>query len=234
MTEASEGTVCFVAAEERELTVLESKLGRARRLSRGVRYCAEGELSGRRVVLAADGPGPRLARRAAEAAVAGEKAPVLVSTGYCGSLDASLPVGDILIVTGVNGRTISVPQTRSKHQTGMVVSVDRVIGTAEGKAALSETRARAVEMEAEAVAEFAAGQGLPFYCVRVVTDGVNEDMPLDFNRYRDETGRFSRSRIAWAAVRRPGSALPALVRFDRECRRASRVLGEFLADCRFQ
>ncbi len=227
------GAICFVAAEKRELEVLARKLDKLRRLDRGIEYAADGELRSQKVVLAANGPGPRLARRAAEAAVAGEVGPALVSTGYCGSLDASLAVGDILVVTGVNGRTAQIPECRAKHQMGELVSVDRVVGTAEGKAALSATRARAVEMEAGAVAELAAEIGARFYCVRVVTDGVTENMPLDFNLYRDEPGRFSRARIARAALVRPLTVLPALVRFDRTCRRASRVLGDFLADCRY-
>ncbi len=227
------GAICFVAAEKGELEALARKLEKLRRLERGIEYAASGELRGQKVVLAADGPGPRLARRAAEAAVSGESGPALVSTGYCGSLDASLAVGDILVVTGVNGRATQIPECRAAHQTGELVSVDRVVGTAEGKAALSATRARVVEMEAEAVAAFAAEVGVRFYCVRVVTDGATENMPLDFNLYRDEAGRFSRARIARAALGRPLTVLPALVRFDRTCRRASRVLGDFLADCRF-
>jgi hypothetical protein len=64
-----------------------------------------------------------------------------------------------------------------------------------------------------------------------VSDVAGEDLPLDFNRYRDADGRFNRARIALAAMGRPFSVLPGLLRLDRNCRRAAERLGEFLANC---
>ena len=64
-------------------------------------------------------------------------------------------------------------------------------------------------------------------------DTAEENMPLDFNLYRGADGRFSRGRIALAAMARPFSVMPALLEFDRRCKRASLALGDFLADCRF-
>ena len=104
--------------------------------------------------------------------------------------------------------------------------------TVEEKRRLREkTGAIAAEMEAGAVSKIAQEWGVPFYCVRAVSDTANEDMPLDFNLYRDAAGRFSRSRIALAAMRRPFTAIPALLRLDRNCRHAADKLGEFFADC---
>ncbi len=113
------------------------------------------------------------------------------------------------------------------------MSQDRVIVTGKEKRELRLTGAIACDMEASAVAEAAAALDLPFYCVRVVTDTANEDLPMDFNRYRDAHGRFDRTRIAMGALRRPFTALPALMKFDGVCSRASDTLGEFLANCRF-
>jgi hypothetical protein len=66
--------------------------------------------------------------------------------------------------------------------------------------------------------------------VRAVSDVAAEDMPLDFNLYRDASGRFSRARIALAAFQRPFAAIPALMRLDRNCRIASESLGEFFVN----
>ncbi len=55
-------------------------------------------------------------------------------------------------------------------------------------------------------------------------------MPLDFNRYRDADGRFSRTRIALAAMLHPFSVMPRLTRLDRNCRVAAEALGEFFAN----
>jgi hypothetical protein len=86
-------------------------------------------------------------------------------------------------------------------------------------------------MESAAVAAKAREWGVPFRCIKVVSDIAQEDMPLDFNRYRDSAGRFSRSRIALAAMRHPFTAIPKLLRLDRNCRHAAEKLGEFFADC---
>jgi hypothetical protein len=55
---------------------------------------------------------------------------------------------------------------------------------------------------------------------------------MDFNRYRDGEGRFSRVRIGAACALRPWLA-PGLLRFDRQCRRSIDRLGEYLVDARF-
>ena len=86
-------------------------------------------------------------------------------------------------------------------------------------------------MEAGAVEGKAREWGVPFRCVKVVSDVAAEDMPLDFNLYRDAEGRFSRIRIALAAVARPFSVMPGLLRLDKNCREAAERLGEFFADC---
>jgi hypothetical protein len=86
-------------------------------------------------------------------------------------------------------------------------------------------------MESAAVAAKARELGLPFHCIKVVSDTAREDMPLDFNLYRDAAGRFSRSRIAFAALGHPFTTIPALLRLDRNCRLAADKLGEFFADC---
>ena len=82
-------------------------------------------------------------------------------------------------------------------------------------------------MESAAVAETARQWNVPFRSVRAVSDIAAEDMPLDFNLYRDARGQFSRSRIAFAAFKRPFTAIPALMRLDRNCRIAADSLGEF-------
>jgi adenosylhomocysteine nucleosidase len=173
-------------------------------------------------VLLASGPGSRLVSEALR-----ERKPAdgLVSVGFCGALDPALEIGDI-IVSGTDVQS-ALPFVR-----GEILSADRVAVTVAEKRTLREqTGAVAVEMESAAVAAKAREWGVPFRCIKVVSDTAREDMPLDFNRYRDAAGRFSRGRIALAALGRPFRAIPALLELDRNCRRAAEKLGEFLADC---
>jgi len=179
-------------------------------------------------VLLANGPGPRLAAEALDHVLRKQgKVDGIVSTGFCGALDPALGVGDIV----VSGDVVASPRPFVR---GEILSLDRVAVTAVEKRLLRErTGAAAVEMESAAVAAKAREWGVPFRCIKVVSDTAAEDLPLDFNLYRDAAGRFSRSRIALAAMRRPFSAIPKLLRLDRNCRHAAEKLGEFFADCQF-
>ena len=84
-----------------------------------------------------------------------------------------------------------------------------------------------------AVAKCALQNNLPFYAVRVVTDTYAESFPLDFNTVRTATGRFSRTRILAAALRKPVAVLPELMKLNQRTKRAAQALGDFLADARF-
>jgi adenosylhomocysteine nucleosidase len=173
-------------------------------------------------ILVANGPGPGLVNEALR-----ERRTVdgIVSTGFCGALDPALSVGDIV----VSGGGVMSPRPFVR---GEILSTDRVAVTATEKRGLRrQSGAVAVEMESAAVAAKAREWGVPFRCIKVVSDTAAEDMPLDFNLYRDAAGRFSRSRIALAALGRPFTAIPALLRLERNCRHAAERLGEFFADC---
>ena len=152
----------------------------------------------------------------------------IINTGFCGALDPTLRVGDI-VVSGDAAVASGAPFVR-----GEIFSADRVAVTAAEKRALrNRTGAVAVDMETAAVKRKAAEWGVPFICIRAVSDTAVDDLPLDFNRFRNADGNFSRTRIALAAMARPFSAMPGLLELDRNCRRASQSLGDFLADCRF-
>jgi len=229
-------TLCFIAAEEREFRGFLRRLPPLARQTWPVEFAMKGEGLGAEVILAANGPGPARAREAVEAALAGcgnGEVGALVSTGYCGALDAGLAPGDILVAGEVNGLAARAPRTAGGFSEGAIASQDRVIVTVMEKLELRRSGAIACDMEASAVAEAAAARDLPFYCVRVVTDAAGDDLPLDFNLYRDANGRFDRARIAMGALRRPFTALPALMKFGGVCSRASETLGDFLANCRF-
>ncbi len=177
--------------------------------------------------LLVSGPGSRLVSEALHARALRDKRAVdgILSVGFCGALDVRLEIGDIVI----SGDEI---QSSRPFVRGEILSSDRVAVTAAEKRALRErTGAIAVEKESAAAAAKAREWGVPFRCIKVVSDTAREDMPVDFNQYRDAAGRFSHGRIALAALRRPFTTIPALLRLERNCREAAKKLGEFLADC---
>lgn len=204
-------TWLLVAAERREFDGILRRFGTSVNLDWPAEFAREARYAGDRFLLIANGPGPRLVEKALEKKV---EVDGIISTGFCGALDEALRVGDI-----VAGRA--------------VLSLDRVVVTAEEKRALREkTGAAVVEMESAAAAAKAEQWGVSFRSIRVVSDAATEDLPLDFNLYRDAEGRFSRIRIALAALAQPFSRVPALLRLDRNAKIAARSLGDYFADCR--
>ena len=227
--------LAFVAAERREFDGVVRKAERIMKLNWPLDFARMAWLKGEPIVLVANGPGPKLAGRATEIARKHQELKGLVSTGFCGALNPALQPCDIFVATEIMGvaYALSVPRSSERVKSGKLLSIDRVVSNAAEKTDLHQTGTDAVEMEAAAVALKAAQWNLPFYCVRVVTDTSTENFPLDFNRMRDADGRFSRIRIMAAALRRPGSVLPELLKLNKRFRDASRALGDFLVDASF-
>jgi adenosylhomocysteine nucleosidase len=189
------------------------------------------------LVLVANGAGARRAAAAVDAALASFPSDAIVSTGFCGALKPELEIADVVV-----GSTISAgprnfialqPASRQRHHSGVVCSIDHVAQTAEEKRRLHATGGSVVEMEAAGVAECARTRGIPFYCVRVVTDLAGEDMANDFNLALLPDGHFATIRILRGALRNPMVRLPELLRLRNRCGLAARALGDFIADCQF-
>ena len=223
----------MIAAEKMEFDGLLRRASESRPAPHRVRFAAEATLQNLTLLLLANGAGPG---RVAECRAEGPF-DAIVSTGFCGGTNPRLRVGDIAaateVRTPVRSFAASLPAGPSAAMTGPVVSQDRVATSAEEKQRLGATGAIAVEMEAAAVAAYAEESRTPFYCIRVVSDTSEEEMPLDFNEYRTEDGDFDRKAIALAAMRHPFTRIPALRQLQRNCQIASESLGAFLADCRF-
>ncbi len=217
-----------IAAERREFNGILKRFGKSSKLDWPAEFSREAIWKGDRWLLVANGPGPRLAVKALDQRL---EVNGMISTGFCGALDPALRVGDI-VVSGSG--TCPAVGDGSTPIRGDIVSSDRVAVTAAEKEVLrARTGAIAVEMEAAGLAHQANLWGVPFYCIRAVSDIAAEDLPLDFNQYRDGEGRFCRTRIALAALARPFAAIPPLLRLNRNCQLAADALGEFFANCQF-
>lgn len=227
-------TWLLVAAESREFDGLRRQLGKDRELDWPLDFARAAEGRGRRWLLAANGPGPALAAQAAAIGLERERVDRVISTGYCGGLAADLAVGAVVVAEIVRGdnRDFPAQAARGVARRGVIRSTDRVAVTVEEKRKLAEDGAIAIEMEAAGVAPEAERAGIPFACVRAVSDSAEEGLPLDFNRYRGADGRFARGRIAAAALRNPSLARK-LLELNRKAKSAGEALGRYLADCEF-
>ena len=195
------------------------------------------QLGGHDLLLVANGVGARRAASAVDAAAETFQPDAVVSTGFCGALDPQLAVADVVVATSIAAADRSFDAlpvaSAAAHHSGVVRSIDRVAQTTEEKRHLRAGGAIAVEMEAAGVAARAETRGLPFYCVRVVTDLAGETMANDFNAALRADGHFDTMVILRATLRRPLARLPELCRLRQRSVRAARVLGVFFANCRF-
>jgi len=189
------------------------------------------------VLAVANGAGSRRAASAVDAAAAVFLPDAVMSTGFCGALDPDLALADVVVATSVAGPDRLYPalpvSTAAPHHTGVVCSIDHVAQTAEEKLRLRAGGAMVVEMEAAGVAARAQARGLPFYCVRAVTDLAGETMANDFNAALRADGHFDTMVILRRSLRRPLARLPELCRLRQRSVRAARALGDFFADCQF-
>ena len=209
-------TVLLIASEAREFGGLVRHTGEGVPLPWPVDHAREAVHGGRRWIMVANGPGQALAAKAVSTALERSRPDVVVSTGWCGALDPSIAACAV-----VDAR---------EHP---IVCADRVVDSAAAKAELRRTSgASIVDMESAAVESAACRAGIPYRCIRVVTDTAGETFDIDLNAARRPDGRFDHRRILLQVLRRPWTRIPELARLATRSHQAAEKLGDFLAGCR--
>ena len=186
----------------------------------------EGELGGRRILLAETGAGARAAGAAA-AELFARFAPVRwVGAGFAGALSPGLAVGSVVVSAldgGMAERALAVDP-----------SVRRVTtSTTAGIAATRSEKARLLSLaggglpaivDMESAAWAAAAQAIPGVLIRVVTDAAEDEIPEFIAASVTEDGAADRARIVRHALLHPSSIGKLL-----DLRRRASSCGERLA-----
>ncbi len=237
--------ILYVASESAELRPFAALLTGLRKLKWPLDYAFEGIWEGRRIMLAANGAGPRLAAQAVEVAIravtaaelSSSKLEAVVSTGYCGAVDATLREGQIVVAANVldlsQKETFDcIPvTTENQYASGLIASQDRIANNVAEKTELQSCGAIAIDMEAAGVAARTKRAGLPFCCIKVVSDRADESFRFDLNKMRTSEGRIARGKIGVYAITHP-TLIPELIHLRRRTQDAAKALGEFLVSCR--
>ncbi len=167
------------------------------------------------MLLIQSGIGPDKARKTTQQLLADGPWNLIISTGFAGDLKAD-SIGSVLIGHEVVfGQTAISPLSstsqiiachpdwinvalamsgtrREPLKTGRFVSVDHVLTNSEDKHLLhAESGAVGVDMESAAIGEIAQENGFPFLIVRAISDGANENLPVDFNLFLTPSGWVS-------------------------------------------
>ncbi|HSB11196.1 MAG TPA: hypothetical protein VLM38_17035 [Blastocatellia bacterium] len=177
------------------------------------------------VALLETGEGVLNAERNLETWLARGPARAVLSIGFAGALTGSLKAGDLVIAREVRDAPAkpdtsllqaaeSIGLTGSTPRFGLAVTSDEILWQAESKRKLANTlnpnEIGFVDTESTAIAGVCGRRGVPFLIVRSITDLLEEDLPLNFNLYRDSEGRVDSNRVLKATLLKP-SAIAALL-----------------------
>jgi adenosylhomocysteine nucleosidase len=153
----------------------------------------------------------------------------VISVGWAGALREELVVGQAYDVsTVIDSRTGERFIAAGPPNDCWLVTNSRVADATEKKRLASTYEAVLVDMEAAGVARLARMRGIPFYCIKGISDG-HSDQLLDFNRFISTDGRFKLTRFVVFALLRPWY-WHALIRMGENSRKAARNIAQSLLD----
>lgn len=152
-----------------------------------------------------------------------------ISTGWAGSIRSDASVGKAYRATAVfdmqTGERFFEPGRQSSDLT-LVTSPRVVTGVNQKQRLAIEYNAALVDMEAAAIARLAAMRGIPFACIKGVSDGLEGNLP-DFNRFISPQGKLVLPRLLFFVLPRPWY-WPALIRMGENSKKASQAIRELL------
>ena len=151
---------------------------------------------------------------------------LVFSIGWAGALSAEIATGSAYNLAGVID-VLTGERFNCDAGAGSLwlVTSPNVVDESEKRRLASAYSAALVDMEAAAVARLAAMRGIPFYCIKGVSDGFADKLP-DFNRFL-VNGQFKTAQFALYALIRPWY-WPALVRMGENSKKASQSIAESL------
>jgi|SRR5579883_125089 nucleoside phosphorylase len=167
---------------------------------------------------------------------------VCISSGLAGALCETLNVGDVIapreLLAEMQGperesdrMQVDVTLRQRALQNGAkdancLFTTDRILLKA-GQKKSCASRAQSVDMESFEIVKQATAWGARSLVIRAISDSANEDLPIDFNRTLSSKNDVSIGRVLGEVLRNP-FALPALIRFGKQSRRAGARLADFL------
>jgi adenosylhomocysteine nucleosidase len=196
----------------------------------------EGEIGGSPAVLAVSGMGEERAYDTARNLLSlYPNARAYVSVGLSAALVPELSPGDIVgaseIVAAASPEN-SLPcdpglinaLSKIRCRTGRFFAATKtVITSSEKKEIARASAAIALDMESGGAARANIEAGIPFISIRAISDGLDEDLPVDFNLLMHE-GKMRWGRFIFYFMTHPAKIVP-LMRLGRNSRLARERLG---------
>ena len=154
---------------------------------------------------------------------------LVISTGWAGALREEFATGRAYTVSGViDARTGERFGVAGQSGECWLVTSHGVADSAEKRRLAATYGAGLVDMEAAGVARLAGMRGIPFYCIKGVSDSFAEQLP-DFKYFISVNGQFKRVRFILFALFRPW-LWSALMWMGENSRKAAQDIKESLLD----
>lgn len=194
-----------------------------------------GTLGGKLAVIAEGGVGRKSAAEATREIIRAYEPKWVISAGFAGSLSAEVQRGHLLmanVVENLAGESLQIElkmQPQPKLHAGKLLTVDQIIRTGAEKKSLGEKHgALACDMETFAIAQECARGNTKFLSVRIISDGIEDELPREVEQLLKETNLAKQAgRAIHALFKRPGAALD-LWKLRDEAHKAADRLAKFL------
>lgn len=200
--------ISILTATTIEFRAIGRALPKPRRVWNRGRSCLISTQLSNAVLLMRTGMGPQKSHAATKQLLEGGNWDLVISTGFAGAL-RDLSIGTLVVgedvldepfaippkaplvcdaewvakLSALSGRSIPVPVG------GRFATVPRVLTRSEEKQQLAAaTGAMAVDMESGSIGRVANEFGVPFLIIRTISDGMGEDLPMDFNLFQTPSG----------------------------------------------
>jgi adenosylhomocysteine nucleosidase len=171
-------------------------------------------------IAACAGAGPDAATRAFAAVENGGPIDLVFSVGWAGALRAGIASGTAHNVAGVVDAKTGERFHCEAGAGELWLATNPIVADEREKLRLAATYgADLCDMEGAIVARLAAMRGIPFYCIKGVSDGLADRLP-DFNRFISPGGQIQLTRFILFALARP-VYWPALLRMGENSKKAS-------------
>lgn len=154
----------------------------------------------------------------------------VISTGWAGALRREMKTGKAYRARGVvdlmTGERFA--DAGGNLDEPWLVTSPKVVGAKEKEILEIDYYAGLVDMEAAAIARLARMRGIPFDCIKGVSDGPGDNLP-DFNRFISPQGQLRLARLLFFVLPRPWH-WPALIRMGENSKQASQAIRELLLE----
>ncbi len=159
------------------------------------------------------GMGPAAATRAFQTVLALGPVASLASIGWAGSCQEEIAIGQVLRPSTVIDSRTGERFATASGDGGVVVTLDHFAGLEEKHRLKQAYAADCVEMEAATLARLSEAHGIPFYCIKSISDTPDFELQ-GIASFHTADGGFREGAFAWFAALRPW-LWPAVMKMAR-------------------